>query len=471
MKADWLILKTLLRRIGLLTIMLVGGVLIVRLYGMVFQSNPVAVMMTLVFTPMLGWFLGGQLGHVLGDMLRAPYCEFVPAYRRRVVRVSVVLGLALWALLAWNYAAGGFGTEPPAWLRWVPLWSYGTLGLGFIGGFLVFKTLNRIAITPWSRESWLRALTFLATCALPYLVAFNATFRNWVNTPLSDTLPGITGLALLCLWVGPLSWPVLIRLLPRVQPQTSEIQRDFQAHLRAGVGSAWGLPYFVQRLHRKGQTRIEFLVLQPTLLSLASGPLIAYGFLVGFMALWLLFNPKLHLNTVLEMSAAGFLGGMAALPITPLWAGTINAQRIGRSLLLPSQSTRSKLPRQIFARTLRVWIGGIFVGLAPALGFTLLLGISSTLVALVATALLWVICTAGAFAFFRLPTRTKAPPNDPVGLGVGMVLMLCLIPAKTFLFDTYTTATSLAVIALAFVVPWMLYQLGIHRWKTMEYGA
>ena len=274
MKAHWQIVYALARRIGVFAGLLLGIPLAVRLVGL-YELNPMAsrIAMTIGY-PLILWFVGGLLGGAVANLLGGTRATLIPAYRRRVLTVSVLLGLGLWLLVPLYYVAEGVLTIQIPWLRWVPLWSYGLLGLGFIGGTLSPDLGSGERAFTWSRESWVRHVLVLAIWLAPTLIALSPSLRDWLNVPIDGALPGFTVMAVLCLLLGPLSWPAAVRLLERLRSDNSPVKRNAVEQMRSGGNTAWGLPALVGFTHGRGRLRIEFLVFQPALLSMLTTPLV-----------------------------------------------------------------------------------------------------------------------------------------------------------------------------------------------------
>jgi hypothetical protein len=471
-KAHWHILRAIARRVGVFAGLLLSMPLAVRLYGW-HEPNPVASMIALAIGfPLVLWFVGGLLGGAVANLMGGTRALLVPAYRRRVLTVSVLLGLCLWALVPLYYLSGGFAIDGIPWMRWVPLWSYGLLGLGFIGGTLSPDLGTGERALTWSRESWARSLLVLVVWLTPTFIAFNPLLRDWLNFPLDATLPGITPMAILCLLLGPLSWPAVVLLTARARSDTPTVNRNWAEQVRAGTNAAWGLPALARRTHGAGQLRIEFLVFQPALLSIVIAPLIFETFFLIFQVLvGGLVTNGMDFFAVLKTNANSLPIIALMIPLTPIYAGAIDLPRLGRSLLLPGQFKRRNLPAQLFKRLLSVWIGGALVSAISLAAMALWMGTLASTVAWFSLMVVWCICVAATIDYFRAPRAEKKVALDPVRIALSMGLMLMGTLAKPFFFDVYPAWICLAVFAVAFVIPVVLYRLGHKRWDTMEYGA
>ena len=472
MKAHWQILHAIALRIGLFAGLLLSIPLAVRLYGL-HEANPVASMIALAIgLPAILYFVGGLLGGAVANLLGGTRASLIPAYRRRVLTVSVLLGLCMWALVPLYYLSGGFAVYGIPWLRWVPLWSYGLLGLGFVGGLVAPDLGTGAGILTWSRASVVRSCLVALVWLAPTLIGFTPSLRNSLNAPLDVALPGVTPMAMLCLLLGPLSWPAMVRLAARLTADVPVVKRNLAEQMRSGSSAAWGLSALVGRTHKRARLRIEFLVFQPALLSMVNVSLIFAAVFVGLQVLWAGLVPKgMEFSPVLKTSWQSALTGMFAVVFMPVFTGAIDLPRLGRSLLLPGQIKRQNLPGQLFKRLLSVWIGGALAVLIPVAAISLWMGAPASTLAWFSILVAWGIYVAAAFEFFRAPRSGKKAAIDPVGIALGMCLLMLTTLAKTFFFDIYPIWVCLTVIACAFVIPAALYGLGLKRWATMEYGA
>lgn len=472
MRAHGLVLRAVARRIGVFTLLLLGIPLTVRLYGL-HAPNPIASMVTLAIgLPTILWFAGGLLGSAASSLLNGTRSTLVPGYRRKVLTVIVLTGLGLWSLVPLYYAAGGFAVDQIAWLRWVPLWSYGLLGLGFIGGIFATDLGCASSAWSWSRQSVTRTVPLMLLWMLPFIVAANQPLRQWLTAPRDRELPGVSVLAMACLLLGPLSWFAIARLAARLQSPATAVKRSLAEQMRSGANNAWGLPAIAARLHGKGRTRIEFLVFQPTLLAMGIAPLIVAVCALAFQVLMAgVTQTGFVFTEFLKANLNAMLIFFFIIPLGPIYSGAIDLPRLGQGLLLPGQFRRSSLPRQLFRRLLAVWIGGALLALLPAVAIVLWLGTSVASLGWIAVLLIWGIVLAASVEFFRAPRAPRKAVNDPVRIALSMGLLLVVGLAKPLFFDVYTAWVCLLVMALAFVIPGVLYRKGLKRWHTMEYGA
>ena len=426
----------------------------------------------IVFNITIMWFVGGLLGSAVANLLGGDRIGLIPAYRRGVLTVSVLLGLCLWALVPLYYLSGGFAVDGIPWLRWAPLWSYGLLGLGFIGGAMQSALIGCGGSLSWSRENWVHSLFVTSVWLAPTLIAFTPALRDWLNAPLDAALPGVTMMATLCLMLGPLSWPAVVHLRARVRPHTPVVKLSVAEQMRSGGNTAWGLAAIAGRTHGRGRLRVEFLVFQPALLSMVTAPLIFAAWFGGFQILAEgLQVAGMDIAPGFRINWKSVLFGLFVIPLIPVFSGAIDLPRLGRSMLLPGQFKRHNLPGLLFKRLLAVWIGGVLVAMTPIAAFALWNGTPASALAWFSILVAWGICTAVAFELFHAPRAERKTAVDPVRIALFMALLLLFSLAKPFFFDTYPVWLCLAVIACAFVIPVVLYHLGLKRWNTMEYGA
>lgn len=479
-----LILKALLRRLGWLALVLWGfpvGILALVLVGIpwgIWRPAPLleigrgAILIALMLFPIVMWFVGLLLAQAMMSLLPAAQVVLLPSYRHRVVAVSTVLGFALWAAVLPSFALQDLVANRAAFLiPWATLGAYGALGLGFIGGICVTNAQNAASAGSglWQRWMWVAAM--LATMFLP--ISLNhAPLRQWMTAPWLGDWVVFTPLGVLCLLVGPLSWRGLTVLWTvRALPPPTYAGRDVQAQVHSGSG--WGLATLVRSLHGQHSLRPEFLLFQPNLLSL---PTLPWLYLVSLspvvMVFPILLSDTLSFSDMLGAMEPVFVLFSAALPLMPILGGGLNAPRLGQSLLLPGVAlNRSTMPRKILLHLLVVWLIGAGFAMLPVAIFAIWTGASAENVLLTAALLLWGICTACAFAFFRLPRKTVKAVGDPVELVVGMVLVGFMPAAQAWGLELFPAATCFAAIAMGFVIPMALTHFGQRRWQNMDYGA
>jgi len=209
------------------------------------------------------WFIGLRLGSSARVLWRHDVLRLLPGNQRRVMTASVLLGLAVWGLVVWSYCFSGVGPEGFfPWQRWVPLWGYGALGAGFLGGVFAFDT------SAPTRVQWVQSIKWVHPVVLVFFaMTANATLRSWLNMPLVAALPGVTPLAVACLLLGPLTWRFFVSGRPDERRQAAAIRLDWKEQLRLGGAYSMLLPFYVKRWHSRARPRLEFLVLSPTLLN------------------------------------------------------------------------------------------------------------------------------------------------------------------------------------------------------------
>jgi MFS family permease len=279
-------------------------------------------------------------------------------------------------------------------------------------------------------------------------------------------------LALACLLMGPLSWPSLAWLLPEDRPQAvSTLDAMVEQARRGNFLGNLSLSGMLARTHSGHRSRLEFLVFSPGLLSLWTGVL--WPIVLGMVALLWHSTQGWLGDTLNVMKWGGVPFGMLVfiLSVSPLLMPIVQTRSLGRSLLLPGQWRRSSLPEKLFGRMLTLSLLGAGVILLPTFALVPLLGTPWLKLLLLAVLLLWSISVCTSLVFWRIPRRSASAGGDPVVLGVFMLLALLTSVADYFLFVDISTATSLAIMALAFALPVLLYRSGLKRWRAMEYGA
>lgn len=434
-----------------------------------FEANVNGATYVLGMVPFTSIFVALLLGMAAAGLVTDYAVCAVPTYRQRILRVSVVLGLLVWLSVVLCLAFGHLNPVVVPWLRWVPLWAYGGLGAGFLGGYLVFCGAR-------SRHPLLAVLRFEMVMIAIFVSSINDTARLWLNFPLLESLPGFTPLAALCLFVGPLSWPFLLsRRTARGQQardHTVSTSGNWQidAQRRGTRWGGWCLTGVIDRWHGRGQVRAEFQVFSPFLLTLS-----AAAWVTVFMPFVLLVGQRL---TGFPGSVTGVLsdGGVPAglmiffLAFMPLTVPAVQTQRVGQTLLLPGKLSRTTLPRWLFGRLLSLWLFGVGVVTLPAIGWSLWLGITAQTLGLSLALLVWSVCLAASFVFWRIPVRTRSKAFDPGGM-VLYVLLLVLFILFDLVVTVFSVETLLGCLILACLAPVLLYRLGLRRWQRMEYGA
>jgi hypothetical protein len=158
------------------------------------------------------------------------------------------------------------------------------------------------------------------------------------------------------------------------------------------------------------------------------------------------------------------------LAFMPLTVPAVQTQRVGQSLLQPGKLSRATLPRWLFGRLLSLWLFGVGVVALPAIGWSLWLGITAQKLGLSLALLVWSVCLAASFVFWRIPGRTRSRALDPAGMLLyGLLLVLFIL--FDVVLNAFPVENLLAGLALAWLAPALLYRLGLRRWQRMEYGA
>jgi hypothetical protein len=232
----------------------------------------------------------------------------------------------------------------------------------------------------------------------------------------------------------------------------------------------WCLTLAAGRWHGRGHVCAEFQVFSPFLLTLWTGV-----WLTAAMPLVLLVWQRLSGqpgSASGTLSAGGIQAGLMVfiLALMPLTVPPVQTQRVGQMLLLPGRLSRATLPRWLFGRLLSLWLFGVGVVSLPAIAWSQWLGITPLKLGLSLALLVWSVCLAASFVFWRIPGRTRSRAFDPGGMLLYVTLLVLFL-----LFDLFLNAVSvegvLICMALAWLAPMLLYRLGLGRWRNMEYGA
>ncbi len=469
MKVYAAILRTLLGRsvlLSLLCALLVSMPLLAQLWG-TDEPGIKGSAVVAAGSLLLCWWTAMLLGSTMAGLSHRQARQTIPGYSRRLLAVGTMLGLLIWAPVPLFHPWGELSAGALPWMRWTPLLAYGLMGSGFLMG-----VSQRALGMKMGREKLLRLALFAASWLLPVTVLVSAGFRDWLATPLQDELPGVNLLTLACLLAGPLTWPSFAWLLPNDRAQAVSSFGVMEEQSRRGnlLGN-WTLSGMLERSHDKNRLRLEFLVFSPGLLALCTGVL---GPVILCLLVLLLPNANAWLGDPTSvMKLAGVPFGMLTFiaSVTPLLAPVVQTRSLGRALLLPGQWRRSTLPEKLFGRMLTLSLLGAGVILAPTCVIVPLLGTPWLKLLLLAVLLLWSISVCASLVFWRIPRRSQTPGVDPVILIAFMLLALATSVADFFLFVDFSTATSLAIMALAFALPVLLYRSGLKRWRAMEYGA
>ena len=474
MKAFVVIVKAFVRRSWLLTVLclLLALAPIVSLPLAGYFPNVPMVTIGVTAAAFASYFVGALFGNVLAPLMDCSAPSVVPGYGSRLLGVTSLLGVLAWVPTPLILGLGSVDLGIVPWLRWTPLWAYGALG----GGFLLGVNVSGMGMYK-GREFWRRYLLSLS----PMLVvaAFsNSAFRELANAPLLATLPGITPLAVLCLLIGPLSWPALLaRKVALRQPERSvgtPRRRDLQSYYQRG-GSAfdtWYLSRLVARWHSTAGVRPEFLVLSTFLLSSWT--------MAGFVLIFPILMQIYILLMGQSVSATDFAVATMTpqlsllLPfttLTPLMANVLDGPRLGRVLLMPGLPPRALVPSWMFRRLLAVWMFGTAFTLLPALGWAIWYSASAASLSLYALLSVWLVSLAATLTFWRTPSRKQWKGIDTVGTSTWFVLLMATAMLEPLFFSKFSPVVCAVVIGLLFLIPVGLYQSGLKRWKTMEYGA
>jgi hypothetical protein len=431
-----------------------------------FEPNVNGATYALGMAPFASIFTALLLGlGAAGLMTEHALCA-VPAYRQRILWLSAAVGLLLWLSVVLCLPFGRLNPVVAPWLRWVPLWVYGGLGAGFIGSYLMLCGAR-------SRHPVWAVLGFPLAMWSIIISSTHDAARAWLNMPLLESLPGFSPMAVLCLFVGPLSWPFLLsREVARSQPAhaRSVTMCQTDAQRRGTRFGRWCLSLVAGRWHGRGHARPEFQVFSPYLLTMWGGAwvtaVLPFLILLG-LRLW-----GVPIGASGILSAGGLQAGFMifVLAFMPLTVPVVQTQRVGQSLLQPGRLSRATLPRWLFGRLLSLWLFGVGVVALPAIGWSLWFGIGAQKLGLSLALLVWCVCLAASFVFWRIPARTRSRVFDPAGMLLyGLLLVLFIL--FDVVLNAFPVENLLAGLALAWLAPVLLYRLGLRRWQRMEYGA
>jgi hypothetical protein len=214
----------------------------------------------------------------------------------------------------------------------------------------------------------------------------------------------------------------------------------------------------------------EFQVFSPYLLTMWGGAwvtaVLPFLILLG-LRLW-----GVPIGASGILSAGGLQAGFMifVLAFMPLTVPTVQTQRVGQSLLQPGRLSRATLPRWLFGRLLSLWLFGVGVVALPAIGWSLWFDIGAQKLGMSLALLVWCVCVAASFVFWRIPGRTRRRTFDPAGMLLyGLLLVLFIL--FDLVLSVFSVESLLICLILASLVPVLLYRLGLRRWQRMEYGA
>ncbi len=414
-------------------------------------------------TAAIGFFLG--LSTIA--LLRTDVQRLLPGHRSGVLVVAVSLGLLCWACVVWSYNVSGVipGHGLP-WRQWVPLWSYGSMGLGFLAGAFTGNTAG------FSRRQYFRDITWSAlVIGLPWALLVSTTTQYWLNIPLLDSRPGVTPFAVACLLLGPLTWPAFTPRQSATAPPPASAPLSAAERMRSGVALlAWGLLPSGRPRPGGAMQRWKILVLTPQVLSF-------WTFALGIVLPAALVFPLLGYWDY-QTSQAWYFDVLAAIAmvltvqlLAPFFSAVLDIHRSGVGLLLPTTCTRHTLPHRLFAQLVLHWMVGAFVRVAPLAALVVLASSQPSQLAWLLPQWLYLVLLMSALVFWRVPAMGGVFRWDPVVPVVGLVLMLALYGLNHFAMRQAALEASLAWICAALIVPAWLYHQGLRRWRAMEYGV
>ncbi len=473
MKVFAAILKAFVRGswlLSLFALVLVSLPIVALLTGWLFPESPAA-NIGLAMAPLGSFFVGMLMGLVFARLTDFGGVLSLPGYGPRLLRVTSLLGVLAWLPIPLSLALGHIDLTFFAWLRWAPLWALGAMGMGFlmVAGSSVVAASKGYG--HWSQFVW----GFVPLAAI--VLFTNTTAGALLNMPIFASLPGLTPMAVICLLLGPLSWPALLaRKVKRTQNARAQgVPRPLDAMLRRRRGGnafdTWYLSKLLTLWHSRERPRPEFLVFPPYLWS---------SWLTGAVFIPVLAVFPSFVEILMGMpwrapdyshNGMGLAGVIPAMALMPIMLFSTDGARVGRILLLPGLKSRKTLPRWLLSSLLSRWMRGAVAALLPAAGLALWFGMEPVKLGLYAMLVLLLASYIAALTFWRIPRMKRSTQVDSIGL-VFWVPSYAAIPlAEALLFDRFSAPVCVAAMCLLFAVPLTLYALALKRWQTMEYGA
>jgi hypothetical protein len=416
-----------------------------------------------VLMPFISTCVGGLLGAVSASLMPGQIWRTVPAYGHRIVTVCLLTSIAVWLPLVWSVPEAEIVARVP-WTRWTALWCYGALGVGFVSGGAALYLRSGVL-----RCLWIALVLILLSWTVPNGWSSHAGFRRWGLTPLAGELPFFSPLGLICLLVGPMSWPLLAWMLNHGRQSPSIGGGTNWLKVAWNERGEWSLPLIARTSHGRDHLRSEFLVFPAATLSfwtLAWMPVA----IPPILFLWFLFmgEPGTAVHSLRGALDGSFIVGMISqfgFALVPLKL----MRPPGQTLLLPGQPGRASLPRWWFERYLMISIIGASAVLFPVAGWALWLNYSPVKMLLFGVYWFWTMCSCISVIFWRMPLRARG--FDWLQFGLCLTLLVSTGAVADLFLNVYSSLTCLAVMGIAFMLPWALYRQGVKRWQRMDYGA
>ncbi|TXT37527.1 MAG: hypothetical protein FD135_3520 [Comamonadaceae bacterium] len=406
--------------------------------------------------------VGGLLGSFSASLMSGQAWQTFPVYASRIVTVCALTGMAVSMPLLWSISEA----EMMNWTHWTVWWCYGALGLGFVSGGAALYL--RSVVFRWL---WVVLVIMVLFWVMPNRWSRHTGFYHWGAAPLFEEIPFLSPLGLICLLVGPLSWPLLARMIAHDrQPPFVDGGSNWLTTIWNERGE-WSLPFIAHRIHGRDHPQLEFLALPSSLLSLWTS---AWMPVVLPIIVWLWYQltgePGTAVQSLKDVLREYFnvflISSLSVLGFAP---ANFSPRPAGQILLLPGQPCRFSFPKWWFQRYVWIAIVGASATLLPMAGWALWLGYSPIKLLLFALFLLWAMCSCISLHFWRVPIRVQG--FDLVQLGVVVVMALFLGLVDPYFLGVFSPVTCLIVMSLAFVLPWTLYQQGVKRWQRMDYGV
>jgi hypothetical protein len=432
------------------------------------KVGPVKLINPMLFSvyPVIGCLAGFAFSLPIVQMNNRHLRLTLPKYEEKLMRATITLALGTVAFLTVSIVVIAHGMDLfNASMRWVPLFTYGAMGVGFL--LTVFAPIGYQGKRIQSRTS---TVIFVLTVAVLALVVVSANNDRARSLLMFALVPGmqIRLVDVLCLLTGPLLWPVYVRFL-----------HDRRLTSDAATGESPKLEgdseRFLGRLAAmKGKTlKSELLAFHPTLLKYGPmGFVMSSLMVIGASILFALSDSNVAGQGVFPKELE-FLWWypLTVMALLPAGINAVTSATAGRLLLLPGQQSRLTLPRWIAMRFLGIWVAGACMTLLPLLAVSLWMGISGKTMVVAGLLTCLGICSFGMLMFVMHPSKDK----QFVKGGFFLRLLLFFYSVAFLKFNpaeisaAYATSTCVIALLSAFSLPYVLYRMGLMRWKRMRY--
>jgi fumarate reductase subunit C len=427
------------------------------------DANVSAFRATFIY-PVIGCVAGFVLSLLIVQMNKPHLRITLPRYERKLMTATVIIALGVLAFFALSIVAISYGRDGFAdAMRYVPLTTYGAMGIGYL--LTVFAPVPYNGQRRTSRASIAIFIAVVMVLALLVVSANNEHVREFLKF---EFVPWLRIVDVVSLAIGPLAWPWYVKFIPH-EKLLATASREVNS--RRMLGEDW----FLGDLAKATGTRFkaEYLSLHPALLNYSPIGVLTSSIMV--LLVLLLFN-------VSDSSAAG-PGGipkdldpfwwfpMTVLALLPVRNNAVTSAALSRVLLLPGLPSRATFPRWIAGRFLGFWIVGAGIVLSPILVAALWMGITAKTLVLAILLTMLGISTFAMLMFWMHPKRDK--PFVKNGFLLWIVhfsyLMLSLGFNPVEVAAEYSLASCVFILALAFALPYVLYRMGLRGWRSMRY--